>query len=146
MSEKLEAKHISMYIPHGLVVQGRRHGGMHTYYEVTGLKGDRVVVRGAFAPNIPLKRVKPVLRPIEDIMNTISHDGFLIKPFNMLRALSKTGYHFNFSEKEMRKIIESGDLDMGKMPYWMVVQCVEWHFDVNNLIKRELALPMKSKL
>ena len=132
--ELLEPNQLAIYIPHKLQVQV---GG--NIYTLKGISGDQAILKGWFRPNVPVKHVVPLVRPLTYLLKPIIHDGNKFTPFNILEKYNQIGYHFNVNRGQLAHIIEKGQLDMGKMPYWMVVICAGWHFDVRGLLGKKLA-------
>ena len=132
--ELLQPTQLTIHVPHDLQVQ--IGGGIYT---LKGLSGDKAILDKWFRPKVPVKYVVPYVRPLTYLLKEIIHDGLKFTPYDLLTAYNRIGYHFNVDRGQLAEIIAAGQLDMGKMPYWMVVKCAEWHFDVNNLLTKKLA-------
>jgi len=132
--ELLTPTQLAIHVPHDLQVQ---IGG--SVYTLKGLKGDNAILDKWFRPKVPVKYVVPLVRSLTYLLKEIIHDGLKFTPYDLLTAYNRIGYHFNVDRNVLAEIIAAGQLDMGKMPYWMVVKCAEWHFDVNNLLTKKLA-------
>ena len=136
MTDYLQPTDISIYIGHSLQIQtflGKK--------ELLGLKGNKAIVEIGrfFIHYINLTQVKPFVRPLDQLTKKIKHNDVCFVPFNILKAYNYIGYHFNVEEEQLKYIIENDQLDMGKMPYWMVNLCAGWHFDIRNLLNKQLA-------
>lgn len=132
--ELLEPTQLTIHIPHDLQIQV--HGSIYT---LKGISGDKAILKGWFRPRVPIKHVVPLVRPLTYLLKEIIHDGLKFTPYNLLSKYNQIGYHFNVDRGQLAEIIAAGQLDMGKMPYWMVTMCASWHFDVNNLLTKKLA-------
>lgn len=132
--ELLEPKDLTIYLPHKLHVQFA--GGIYT---LRGINGNSAIFRRWWMPSVPIKHVVPLVRPLTYLTKPIIHNGNKFVPFNILAKYNAVGYHFNLKEHELAEVIRNGQLDMGKMPRWMVEMCAAWHFDVNHLLQKKLA-------
>ena len=76
--------------------------------------------------------VKPLLYPLSSLTEYREDLGFV--------PIEELAIHlFN---KETRGYILDGQVNA--MPYWVVQKLYEWHFDVHNLIGRNLAINIKT--
>ncbi len=132
--EYLEEKDLKIYMGHKLEVQFA--GGVYT---LRGINKNNAIFRRWWMPSVPIKHVVPIVRPLTYLLRPILHDGLTFTPFKLLKVHDQIGYHFNLNEETLIEVIKSGQLDMGKMPHWMVEMCASWHFDVNHLLDRKLA-------
>lgn len=132
--ELLQPNQLAIHVPYDLQVQV--HGSIYT---LKGISGENAIFKGLFRFRVPIKHVIPLVRPLTYLLKEIIQDGLKFTPYDLLSAYNRIGYHFNVDRGQLAEIIAAGQLDMGKMPYWMVLKCAEWHFDVNNLLTKKLA-------
>lgn len=153
---KLEMKHFVGYPSTlGLILDNE------VYHWLEGLDfthGSIIAERINFKP----EEVIPLLRPLSDIMNEITHKGETFIPLDEL----KKRWKYIKWEKDERQLcyyigleIQDGDEFDGQvgiwfthsdwsgglndnLPKWVWDQLQEWHFDVNDLISHELARPI----
>lgn len=132
--ELLQAKDLIIHLPYQLPVQ---FGG--NMYTLRGINGQDAIFRKWWMPKVPIKHIVPLVRPLTYLTKPIIHNGTKFTPLNILTIQNQLGYHFNLDKNTLEQVIKEGKLDMGKMPYWMVVMCASWGFDVNHLLAKKLA-------
>ncbi|MCP1996642.1 hypothetical protein [Flavobacterium sp. HSC-61S13] len=76
------------------------------------------------------KYVKPVMHPLSDLAEEITHNGETFVPYDEL-----DNYH-NFSKVNYNDI----EKDPTRYPYTIVCKLLEWHFDIFGLIENNLAI------
>ena len=141
--EKLTSELISIHLPNKLIVLNKVGAEM----ELLGIKGDKAILKGRWMnATVPIDTITPLVRPLAQLTEEIEHNGIRCTPYNILKLYNADGYHFNIDERQLKTIIKEGRLDFGKMPYWMVIQCAMWHFDIHGLLKRKLAKPIYNSL
>ena len=113
---KLELKHLVGYLPYGLKVKFI-NGDIDDIEGIINFKELKVFYKSKygdyFSTDLPFK---PILRPLSDL----------------------TASHFSawfVSEKRFHKQLANGDL-----PYIIINELYEDHFDVHNLIENDLAI------
>lgn len=77
--------------------------------------------------------MKPVLRPLSDLVKEIEHNGERFVPVE--RDIS-----FHFIERELC----AGNKKIEDVAYMYVQKLFEWHFDVHGLIKQNLAIDINT--
>jgi len=93
-------------------------------------------------PFLSNRLLKPILRPLSDFTKKIEHDGVVFTPAAVIMAISTDSgdvYWHDYigcHRSEYGEILEA--------PYWMVEKLFEWHFDVRELIPKELAIDINT--
>lgn len=137
--QKITKLQLVIHLPHQLRVENNVGKEM----ELLGIKGEKALLKGKyFDSTVPLSSITPLLRPITQLTEKILHNGSFLTPYAILKLYNKDGYHFNIDERQLKTIIKQDRLDFGKMPYWMVIQCAHWQFDINGLLNQQLAKPI----
>ena len=147
--EQLTIEQLAPYIPYGLKMSS--HGRV---YELTSFILDSAIA----------VQDKPLLRPLSQLTETIEHKGERFVPMARLLEMAypawmkeKAGTVYDtiecksdgWHEKACFKYhaINSIEIHKGYLhnePYWKIEQLIKWHFDVENLTGRGLALPIQS--
>ena len=113
---KLELKHLAGYLPYGLKVKFI-NGDIEEIEGFRNFKKSNVFYKAKYgnpcSTDLPFK---PILRPLSDLTQ---------------HAFSVWG----ISKKRFYKELKNGDL-----PYIILNELYEWHFDVHNLIPNGLAI------
>jgi hypothetical protein len=127
MENKLTLEHLSPYLPYGLKIN---EGGIDR--ELTGLKltnDGTIIVNYNYLIWVLIGNFKPILRPLSDLTKEIEVDGEKFVPLNKLRL----DFDLDFDAEErsfvsMFEILEDYN------------QLLKWHFDINELIEKGLAI------
>lgn len=138
----LELKHLAPYLPYGLKV-----GWNNIFHEMISLKSnERCQLVDNFTDEIygiKLVHIKPILRPLSDLIKEIEHNGERFVP---LEKLEVEGANIGSNIVGIViSIVEDYE--------WIYLQDVqnnitqklfEWHFDVFNLIEKGLAIDINT--
>jgi len=143
-TDKLELKHLACYLPYGLQCLGWYDGlklnkEMDIHMLTNLVAGDTIY--------------KPQVRPLSDLAKKITHNGETFVPIERLRFIynscnSHVLQEVNFYHTDIDGFclfgIDSNGLDtsMGLSYYEMVTS---WHFDIHELIGKNLALPISNE-
>lgn len=94
---KLELKHLAPYLPYGLKVLRSRING-NERHTVRGMSAYNIFTQSDGTSLISIKKIKPILRPLSDLTNAITHDGNTFIP---LLELANSNYYIesNLSNK-----------------------------------------------
>lgn len=143
---KLELKHIAPYIPYGLKVTFE---GDDCTHEVIGLsiasKGVELISPYGDYGRADIEDCIPILRPLSDIHKEIIHNGKKFIPIRELESIRKSLdiYKPLNLDYPIEIILEtenySQDIDLYD-GYLVVQKLLEWNFDINGLIEKELAI------
>jgi len=151
---KLEFKNLAPYLPYGLdfitqsgkvfksqtkddfeirIFKGNSPNGNKQYHSLTLGK----INRGEF---------KPLLRPLSDLTENINlHDDFFAIPIENM-----TGYKLDSNISVAPTTVQhlygcsKGKIEAKFLDYWVIVQLLEWHFDIFNLIENNLAIDINT--
>jgi hypothetical protein len=118
---KLELKHIAPYLPYELKVKLLCGDGV--FDKTSRLSVSLLYVYG-------ISRIKPILRPLSQLTEEISHDNQCFTPIDTL-DMDFLQFEYFHSNK---------GLDLSKVTYLDVVRLLSWHFDVFGLIEQGLAI------
>jgi len=159
--ERLTIKELAPYLPYELKLY-IWNGGYEKPLEhptLIGLHGDSIIQSGYRFKSIhcgdeifsrpemsnSLSIIKPLLRPLSQLTEEIEHNGERFVPYQRLyQFASNMGIHKGTFEHMLENIIE-GSIHITEMPYYLVKNLLEWHFDIFCLIDRGLALPIDGK-
>jgi len=147
--EKLELKHIAHYLPYGLECI-LSHTGIFNLDNEFGTPPqalmpmkiinlcifDRIEIELHSKKTnwgvgfIELDEIKPILRPLSDLAKEIEHNGEKFFPIDKLRPIdsiiiNKTGLRVDLIKEDWERLYS-------------------WHFDVNNLIGKDLAIDINT--
>jgi len=153
---KLELKHLAPYLPYELKIA----------IEVAILETDSFNLNLENISEVLLYQKKPVLRPLDDLVKEITHNG---QKFVPIVELLKSEHPSWEEEKKGTRYaeIEHGqtgtryfalytnqatfsfklhkyefNTNRNEIEYWIMQKLLEWHFDVFNLIEQNLAVDL----
>lgn len=133
---KFELKHLTAYLP----------------YETKIIENDDIVATMSIDHNWPKREVcinriylfpalyKLVLRPLSDLGVEIKHGNEKFIPIYRLFTNTKELIIKELIIKELT----FKQTEIMKVPYWVAVKLLEWHFDVFRLIDKGLAIDIKT--
>ena len=88
----------------------------------------------------------PILRPLSDLTEKINlHDDFFAIPIENM-----TGYKLEGNINDAPTTVQhlygcsKGKIEAKFLDYWVIVQLLEWHFDIFNLIENNLAIDINT--
>lgn len=159
--DNLTIEHLSAYFPYGLKAEMMDYKSDYVgkkYDEIIGVhQWDKngqywsVLTVGGSKPNID--RIKPLLRPLSDLIKEIDHKGEKFVPIDELRKMSDVPYSesFRFEDDGFKFTTEVMHSEYGthqwidydfnsNNQYEMYSRLFEWHFDVFGLIDKGLAI------
>ena len=82
--------------------------------------------------------VKPILRPLSDLVKEIEVDGERFAPYENLKSEYKTILAFSDAINKIR------EYRINEVRYGVIQKLIEWHFDVFGLIEKGLALDINT--
>lgn len=144
---KLELKHIAPYLPYDLececpLLTEDREGSK--VCDIVGAFSDWVAIStkdSNIHDEFEYDEFNPLLRPIEDIVSEIEHNGETFIPFEELDDTSiyssnyKNGKHY--ARGHVHGVSSTTIDDLNKL--------LEWHFDIFGLIEKGLAIKKQTK-
>jgi len=145
---KLELKHLSPYLPYGLRLKyvSTRMVDRLSNKDIIQLKEINegyIYINGYRTNN---KSYIPILRPLSDLTKEINlHDDFFAIPIENM-----TGYKLEGNISDAPTTVQhlykcsKGEIEAKFLDYWVIVQLLEWHFDIFNLIKNNLAIDINT--
>jgi hypothetical protein len=133
---ELEIKHLAPYLPYNLRFDNGRdyekdylYGIRANCYNVKMAQGSRD------SDYFRLEKVKPVLRPLSDILNEIEYDDKSFVPM------------FYWDDEKRRELLSFASESykyVEYLEYFIVEKLIEWHFDIFNLIPNGLAIDINT--
>ena len=133
---KLELKHISPYLPYGLIL----------WDNVTQSKFDLDCenISNVLEDSLNLNTIKPILRPFSDLTKEIEVNGEKFVPMNKL--LMGVGYNYpqECYDQDKAWVLNEAYRALGELPHRKVQKLFEWHFDIFGLIEIGLAIDINS--
>ncbi|WP_291866555.1 hypothetical protein [Maribacter sp.] len=84
---------------------------------------------------------KPILRPLSDLKKIFEVDGKKIHPISILQSTSP---YIMAEENGFVDYVSGKYIYVHNLSYWIVLQLMEWHFDVRGLIKHDLAIDINT--
>lgn len=132
MKDELIFGDIAPYLPHGLQL----------YYEP---KGEIINVRPSHFPNDWSVTFvsKPILRPLLALTKEIEHNGEVFVPIKVLEK-DYSGFYFASNLEVLFKSKNTNLYISMNWPLQILNKLYEWHFDVNGLIDRGLAIDINT--
>ena len=146
---KLELKHLAPYLPYGLKVEytGKEKGiftliGLRTESDIFDFQATlRTSARPPHNYFFTHKNFKPILRPWDDLKETITHNGLSFVPSSFL--YDNFGVSVDDASDLVLDYYEIGLTDSPLTGFSIIMQMIEWHFDVFGLIDSGLAISYK---
>lgn len=133
---KLELKHLSPYLPYGLMIQGNTHGEVAEMSEVNennvNIK-DRGFTYGWWAD---IFDIKPILRPLSDLTKEIEYNG---EKFLGSDEFTDNEWGEFLSLEHIPKMFYKKGLT-SILDYDSVLELIKRHFDIFALIPQGLAI------
>lgn len=124
---KLELKHLAPYLPYGLKILDNIRGGNHINDDTYLLEPKNIHRCLTFAS----ENEKPILRPLSDLTKEIEHNGEKFVPieYNAFKGSKVSIIDFISKYRHYKS-----------MKYGIIERLFEWHFDVFELIEKDLAV------
>ncbi len=138
---QLEIKHFAPYLPYDLKAQVTDLECNTTVIdEVETISNECITFKKSadfyFDGSSDIE-VKPILRPLYDLKNEITHNGETFIPIDWLEQK----YYTLSLHKECERLMEEdGHNWINQMSYLLILHLLEWHFDIDNLIDEGLAV------
>ena len=138
--KQLELKYLAPYLPYDLRLYWHSESDP-VWHEMDMFNIHNVIQYTRDYPED--KRWKPILRPLSDLTKEIEINGEKFVPFE------KLGGTLNGNDGESMYITHLFNCSLGKvepkfLPYWVVVNFFEWHFDFFGLIPEGLAVDINT--
>lgn len=141
----LTIKHLSAYLPYRLSILRPDN---KTIIDVVGLCGNLYIFneigKNETYGSIKSSFNKPILRNLSDLTKEIEHNGTRFIPMEMLRKVF--GFEYQITLKFDFKDDFGDYYEANELPYNIVQQLHEWHFDTQNLIENGLAIAVTDEL
>lgn len=153
--EKLELKHLAAYLPYGLKVQHTEFLPNKDEIQTTLIESisDNCVTFTEYCCDYyfneiePECKIKPILRPLSDLTKEIEVNGEKFMPMEKLYK-HWVGTHTNnqINQKYFSEIMErlSKYDDCKHIHYCIVENLFKWHFDIFELIHKNLAIDINT--
>lgn len=136
---ELTIEHLVPYLPYELKMYDSYNDRIETLSSLH-TKADECIT--LFYKNVGHSRrineVKPILRPLSDLTKEIEFNGEKFVPLEILSQKDNIYYH----DKYMREIISNQQHLKNQLYYYS--KLFDWHFDVFNLIKNNLAIDINT--
>lgn len=144
-NQKLELKHLSPYLPHGL--KFRHFDDEREIYqtcEIAYLGIDEVtLVSNQHEYTLNTYDVNPILRPMSDLTSQIKINDLTFTPMNKLWQDDFWLTNQGIKDQAIDFINSSDKLDYCfPLSWWNLL--FEWHFDVFGLIEKSLAIDINT--
>jgi len=136
---KLELKYLSPYLPYDVRIARFTANDKFKRVEYSLRAGNlQEVVR--------CDNLKPILRPLSDLTKEINlHDDFFAIPIENMTGYKLDG-NISVAPTTVRYLYgcSKGEIEAKFLDYWVIVQLLEWHFDIFNLIENNLAIDINT--
>jgi hypothetical protein len=155
---QLELKHLAPYLSFGLkfLMSDKK-----TILEMNGLKENNLFVKDGHSCTVEISTAKPILRPLKDLDNEITHNDKKFYPLACLLISKHPKWFVEHYDSEKYKHItldftgryaeafityqatHSIKLDSTYIlneSYNIIQKLLEWHFDIFGLIEKGLAI------
>ena len=134
---ELTIKELAPYLPYGLKCKIEVFGDNETIVGLEGLNHNEVElsgVRKTVTEYFEYNEIKPILYPLDFLTKKITHNGETFVPINELSVYTRQ------QTENGKSGFEWGIINT--FPYKDILQLLEWHFDIFNLIENNLAIPV----
>jgi len=133
---------MAMSLPSGLKIQcqssNKYNRNILNYYDLIGISRNEYTCELNLIYHFNIDAVKPVLHPPSDLTKEIDHGGERFIPIERL------GWLYDFDSDttcQIRMYINQGwTSNITELPFDLVSQLIEWHFDIANLIEKGEAI------
>ena len=135
MKNELELKHIAGYLPYGLKIYEQRYS---LTYNVVGYLENEIYCKDknndvfSFVPELGVDKL--ILRPLSDLTKEITHNGETFVPIEK---------YTHDIQVELSTCLRD-DTYYELLPYFVIQKLYEWHFDIHNLIEKNLAIDLNT--
>jgi len=130
---ELKVEHLAPYLPYGLRLRYTREDSVIPEGIMTGVTTDYTETGTSI---VHISRSRPLLRPLRMIDDEITHNGDTFVPIDFI----EDKYYSLSLHKECERLLEyEGYRWISHMSYLLVLQLLEWHFDIFGLIDAGLA-------
>lgn len=93
---------------------------------------DQLVIESSEGWDLGLREIKPIVRPLSDLTKEIEHNGERFVPVERLSFS-----YLDFTIMQFK-------IDKTRVSYSDIQKLIEWHFDINNWIERDLAIDLNT--
>ena len=131
---KLELKHLVGYLPYGLKVQSTT--GHITSISIEFDECDFCV------KEVLAGIAKPILHPLSDLTKFCEDLGFV--PIENLKERDSNIEFLGWYKSTFAFRLDEKEIGYMAMPYYIIQQLQEWHFDIHNLIENNLAIDINT--
>jgi len=140
---KLEFKQIACYFPYELKIMQYRDDLKLSFESILiSLSNDTLVVtspRFPFNERIQYHEAKLILRPLSDLNKEIEVNGQKFIPINWVE-----NQYPNLDLHNQCKFLLDDESWINQCEYLLIQHLFEWHFDISNLIKNNLAIDINT--
>lgn len=139
--ETLKLKHLAPYLPYrlkGLAQNEFYSGEIET---INSLCEDEIVTS---ADCITYGSFKPILIPLSYLTKEIEVNGEKFVPIEKLKERDSDIEFLGFYQSTFAFIIDEKAVGIMAIPYYIIQQLIEWHFDIFNLIEKGLAVDINT--
>ena len=134
--EKIELKHLTPYLEHGLRIDYKRNQKPKTF-KLSVYNVMKVVL---------VEEWKPILRPLSDLTKEIEHNGEKFVPLQKLYEdfkITMNEPYKNYKDSILFGCNYNGNPEQSWL-YCRVIILFKWHFDVFGLIEKGLAIDINT--
>ncbi len=141
MNEKLELKHLAPYLPYGLKYEYETVYGKINHAKrakVIGLLGWGTPF--TMSDELGILNVKPILRPLSDLLPS----GCFVEIEDASQDEMNHAMWADLRWRLERCEKNNSNIDVVRMPYWVIRILLKYHFDVFGLIDQGLAIDINT--
>lgn len=144
--ENLTLEHLAKHLPFGLKVlytHTKNIGQISNIYTIgEGHDNDDIKLSIGYDQSEHIWMFKPILRPLSDLKKEIEHNGERFIP--IVRLASTLGFAYGGELHSIGLGLLSDKIRIESLPYEIIMKFIEWHFDVDNLIEKGLAIDINT--
>ena len=136
---KLELKHLAPYLPYGVMIYSKfKNSDNYSTFEINHKN---------FNSTLTHNSRKPILRPLSDLSEVIEHNN---EKFIPTELLDSDEYPIDFFvDTNFEYILDwincyQKNHHILFLPFGLINQLIEWHFDVFGLIEKGLAIDINT--
>lgn len=148
----MELKHLATYLPYGLKFYDEvSEKTFDALSFITKPIQDYLNYMGSIDQLLKDEKLKPILRPLSDLTSKIEHNGERFVPIEYFEIGDDDKYPYEFDNGNIKLIQKlktikkySTYFDISFLPFEVVRQLIEWHFDVFGLIEKGEAIDINT--
>jgi len=146
MEEKLNLKHLTIAFANTqkvLYFDDERE--LNQICRIVELREEEMTIsNGEYQYDVEFDDIKIIVRPLSDLTKEIEVNGEMFVPIEKLKERDSDIEFLGFYQSTFAFIIDEKAVGIMAIPYYIIQQLIEWHFDIFNLIEKGLAVDINT--